>query len=732
MGAPSTKDDAARIPGAAAVFVVALAAGLLGGVLFGIRDSARVVLESPDSARMLRYGEMLRFGLEATARSAAIGCVLMAVVAGGLVLLVLAGRRFPALRPLTCSAGILAFVALSVVMLLHRELLGSAHWPAHLFAVVEVGLVAIFWAIGIGVGVSFLRQKAVGAGGLVALVVAALAALFLLANWGLWLYLAVRPQLGGLGRAAMGATVPLTVLLLGVGLYALTAPAAARKRAIRRRGLGALLVGAAAALFAGFQLAVARRVPCPGEPAPTPAMAKAPSRPNILWIVMDTARADALHCYGCSRPTTPCLDAIAAEGALYERAITAAPWTLPSHAAMFTGMLPSRNRTTAEHQFLDDGFVTVAEELAGLGYRTLAYSNNVYATGQRHNLHQGFGRHQTHTLGKSWRASLLAHHFDPCLHLSDYGARETNETVARWIDAHVADGDPFFVFINYMEAHKDYGVTPAFRRWLPADVSPAEALAVSQNSWPYNAGIEPMSPRQLQILRALYDSDVTYLDGRVGELVEHIRELGILDNTLLIITSDHGELIGEHHLIGHLFSLYNEALHVPLIVRYPARLSPGTRVSPVVELLDIYPTILDAAGVDPHARPQLQGHSLLRPAEAPKPRYAVSEYGYPVHLVHDGIEVRRSFDTARFLRRLKSIQSSQLKYIWASDGRHELFDLHEDPDEQHNLIHEHPDKAAALHARLEARLGTKLRPDARASAAPNRPRTKRTHHAESP
>lgn len=715
-------DDGSRRSGSAKLLRIlglAVLVGLLGGLLFSLRDTARAVFLSPEAARHTSYRDMLRLGLHSATCYVAAGCGLMALVGLCLASLSLSGRqRALDAHAVPVLAAALAFIAVSAALLSHHGFLGSSLWAKRAYAMVEVGLIALFAAVGLGAAVHLGIQKA-GSRRVLAGLLAALAAAFLLTNWGLWLYLAVLPELGSRGGLLAYSSAAAAVALVGVGVYLLLAPPPAEQRPGRRRVLGVLLLVVCSTVWASAHVLLpprARRALLPGGAEPSPPLAKTP---NVLWIVMDTARADALSCYGYRRETTPNIDALAAEGVLYQRAIAAAPWTLPSHASMFTGLLPSKHQCTAEHQFLDDHFTTIAEVLAEHGYATLAYSNNLYASG-RHNLAQGFSRFEAFLFGRTWRRELLAGQVKDSVRLADYGAAETVEVVARWMSHAASRGRPFFLFVNFMEPHAAYGSTPLAHHWLDDGFNVRQAHATTRDLDLFAAGAFELTEDDFALLRALYDGDITYLDGSVGRLVDSLRTLGILDNTLVIITSDHGEHFGEHGLLGHRFSVYDELIRVPLIIRYPPAFKPGTRHGSLVRLIDLFPTILDVTGIHWEGRSQLQGRSLLDRANAPEEPVAVSEYATPLHVLPAVIKGRYAYGTTPVLRRLKCIYAADWKYIWASDGRHELYNIRADPGEKKNLIPEVPEKARELHQMLEARVGRSLpfspiRPNARRS-----------------
>ncbi|MBM3226985.1 MAG: sulfatase, partial [Candidatus Tectomicrobia bacterium] len=206
------------------------------------------------------------------------------------------------------------------------------------------------------------------------------------------------------------------------------------------------------------------------------------------------------------------------------------------------------------------------------------------------------------------------------------------------------------------------------------------------------------------LLQACYDGALASLDAAVGALLDWLRQRQILDRTLLIITSDHGENIGEHGLMSHAYSLHDTLIHVPLLIRYPALFPPGQRVTHQVQLTDLFPTILDTLGLDvPDVRRELQGVSLLAPLEAPEQRLAFAEMlaphpsmaalnrrvGLPVETPHPALD-----------RALRCVRTPAAKLIWASDGNHALYDLHQDPQETTNCYLTEPTLAAAYHQAL--------------------------------
>ena len=320
------------------------------------------------------------------------------------------------------------------------------------------------------------------------------------------------------------------------------------------------------------------------------------TRPNVLLIVMDTLRADHVSAYGYPKPTTPSLDRLAREGALFERASTAMPWA-PAHISLLTGLYMTQHGTNAVQRVLDPRAVPLAEMMHGEGYETLAVSNNGWF-GRWANLQRGFDHFieiwqgdrlfNRLTLGKI--AYALA---GPVLtDENEANGPLTNRLIRRWLDHERDAQKPFFLFINYFEPQFFYEPVEPYRsRFL--DPSRREmADWVSLRGINRNPPPVKLDAPTRAVLSDLYDGEVSYLDAIVGDLMDSLRDRGILDQTVVIVTSDHGENLGDHDLVEHRTNLYETVLHVPLLVRYPAAFAAGTRVTAPVSLVDVVPTVL--------------------------------------------------------------------------------------------------------------------------------------------
>jgi arylsulfatase A-like enzyme len=209
----------------------------------------------------------------------------------------------------------------------------------------------------------------------------------------------------------------------------------------------------------------------------------------------------------------------------------------------------------------------------------------------------------------------------------------------------------------------------------------------------------------LAALRDLYEGEVAYLDAILGKLIDDLRGKGLTDDTIIVLTSDHGESLGEHDLVFHQFSVHEILLRVPLILHYPKRVSPG-RVSTPVSLADVYPTLVRLAALNVPENPGLAGRDLLTlpTASQATDRRILAEYTAPLEALPKYRLGRGTVDESYFKRDLKSIRGGGLKLVWASDGRNELYDLAEDPWETRNLISERADSAQSLKDALSREL----------------------------
>ena len=293
-----------------------------------------------------------------------------------------------------------------------------------------------------------------------------------------------------------------------------------------------------------------------------------PHRPtSVVLVVLDTVRADHCSAYGYGLPTTPRLERLASEGLLFEQARAVAPWTLPSHASLFTGRLPSQHGCTWEHRWLLDRYDTMAETLGAAGMETFGATTNPNAS-SLYNLQQGFT-----TFVETWMRR--EHHRG----LDDSAI--ANAEIAAWLERR-DDRTPFFLFVNYSDAHLPYAPQPPRDRQFGEPGERARALARRGDLLQATLlGREQVAEEERAGLAALYDGDVRTADARLGELLDLLERHDLAADTLVIVTSDHGESLGEEGRVDHQLGLMEELLRVPLVVRFPGRVAPARIPEPV-------------------------------------------------------------------------------------------------------------------------------------------------------
>jgi arylsulfatase A-like enzyme len=455
--------------------------------------------------------------------------------------------------------------------------------------------------------------------------------------------------------------------------------------------------------------------------------------PDVVLVVLDTQRLDRLGCYGYPRPTTPCIDRFAGDALVFDNYVSSAVWTLPSHASMFTGLFPSEHGSNWNHIWLDDQFITMAEILSGMGYQTFGLSNNIVVS-QYTNLVQGFDRFALPQFIATARGNYLQKFLDRVLYPAgrvgtwlgkltgqDQGAKFTNQIASRWL-AGRDRSRPFFLFINYIEPHDPYRPTSPYRELF---VNPADLSQSYRHNWDAVAEYAMMkndcySADELKILSDTYDAETRLTDDYLGQFLEILAAETSLDRTLVIITSDHGENLGDHHLLRHSWCVYDTLAHLPLIVRFPVRLEPG-RNAEITQTVDLLPTVLDAVNGGPaEAAPGL-GYSLFslppgpeRPAETtaadeneplaavPAGRAAIIELNAPNRkFLEEAQQKSLQFDRGPLESSVFGIRQGLWKFITYEDGRKELFYLGDDPDELNNLIEAH----SAIAGHLAEKLG---------------------------
>ncbi|MCI0460887.1 MAG: sulfatase-like hydrolase/transferase [Gemmataceae bacterium] len=415
--------------------------------------------------------------------------------------------------------------------------------------------------------------------------------------------------------------------------------------------------------------------------------------PNVLLICLDTVRAKNLSLYGYHRLTSPQLERWAKKGVTFDAALAPAPWTLPSLASTFTGRYPD-DLSTGWHTPLDATHPTLAEVLTQQGYSTGGFVANRYYAGIDSGLARGFAHYDDYdpTPGEFINSSTLtkrlfgARGVRRLLDFQDlYGRKNASEVSASFLDwqARVQrsePGRPFFAFLNYFDAHDPYLPPEPFDQLFGPPLT-REQRELMMDWWPcYRL---KLTAPQIDLAMRAYDSCLAALDHEIGRLLDELDRRGVLANTLVIITSDHGEHFGEHDLMLHGNSLSRVLLRVPLVVIQPGRVPAGQRVKSFVSLRELPATVLDLAGLS--APKTFPGRSLAR--------YWTTEAGgtaeTPVLCVVFTWGTSSDEDRCSPVARgsLASIFMEGKYYIRnLGDGSEELYDFANDPQEQNNLV----------------------------------------------
>ena len=407
---------------------------------------------------------------------------------------------------------------------------------------------------------------------------------------------------------------------------------------------------------------------------------------NVLLLVLDTTRADAVAAYGEGPAYTPTLDRLAQEGVLYTRARSTSAWTLPSHGSLFTGLFPSQHGAHNESNQLAPEQVTLAE-LLGTTHQTAGFSENPHITRAK-GFSQGFDHFEE--TWRRWRTEGK-----PPL---------TVELIEAWMEKRDRRR-PFFAFVNLMAPHLPYAPPEKWTgRFLSDRISPTEIQRFKafgeRHARMSMSGALSLGERELEILRGLYRAEVSFVDEQAGRILDILRAEGELGRTLVIVVGDHGENIGDHGLMEHQLCLYETLLRVPLILSLPGVIPAGRRDSAPVQLVDVMPTILEIAGLSGESWPPMEGSSLLA-GSPPESRPVFAEYMRPFEQRLLFRQTNPQFDFTIHDRRLKSIQVGALKLIASDRGDVELYDVQRDPAETENLAERRGDLVSELLEQLE-------------------------------
>lgn len=447
--------------------------------------------------------------------------------------------------------------------------------------------------------------------------------------------------------------------------------------------------------------------PVPGEPTPLPPTATAiptstpipsptpiPTPPQtVIMIVVDALRPDHLSAYGYARDTSPQVAAwFGAEGARCDNAISVSPWTLPSNAALLTGYAPSQLGLAWEYDatLLPDSAHTLIEYFHEAGYYTAGFSTPVLST--RRGFEQGFDFFTVvgPGLGQRW---------------DDVPAEKVNQEVLNWLQKkwlRREQSQPLFLYLYYLDSHTWYTPPAPYDTRYDADYTGALTGAAYAHGKDVVGGAIVPTARDVEHLIALYDGEIAYWDAQLGALLETLNGMGVLDDALLVLTADHGEMFGEHGQWLHRSSLYEEVLRVPLLFRSPGRIAPGLVLTAPLPSLALMPTLLDLANIPLPAELQplslrhaLTGAQLIAPHDVFSEMDGVTDTALPGYWISPREDIR-------------AIRRDHWKLIhYPHDpALDELYALHPtSPYERENVIGAEAARAAALLDTLRAHFG---------------------------
>lgn len=496
--------------------------------------------------------------------------------------------------------------------------------------------------------------------------------------------------LDGIALAAVFVPASHLFLVMARRVGGVRAPGGAEKKVAR-----AAMLAAAAACGVGLGIAVlgAGGVHANGG-----------KHPNVVLISIDTLRQSHLSAYGYARATSPNLEGLARRGVLFENAYSQSNWTVASHTSMFTGLDPLEHGVLGIDHGMAPAFTTLAERLKAEGFSTVGFvgTRHTGVMGSERGFDQGFDLYSHYPHPHRYRIGFLARKLD---HLVFVRVRQTVGMATPEIDSARSwlrnqRSEPFFMFIHLWDLHsKEFKLPyqapePFFDLFCPGELQNydgciAEGRCATKYLREISDGVaKPPAPAEIAKMICLYDGSIGYVDHEIGRLLRTLTEEGLDDETIVVITADHGEHFYEHRRMLHR-SLYEEALRVPLIIRTPGGVS-GKRVKEVVYQTDLVPTLLELIGLP--TDPRLRGRSL-----------AQTLLSWPVEPADPGLRISHNPSMSTVLREgpLKYIRNYGLDPSGQGVSKEELYDLLRDPREQRNLALSMPDAITRFRAEFE-------------------------------
>ncbi|MFN0149401.1 MAG: sulfatase [bacterium] len=411
-------------------------------------------------------------------------------------------------------------------------------------------------------------------------------------------------------------------------------------------------------------------------------------RPNVILISIDSLRGDRLGCYGYPRPVSPTLDRLAREGVLFSDVISQSSWTLPAHISLLTSQYGYRHGVNDEKDRHDPGLTTLAEAFGAGGYVTAAIVSGPLLR-REFGLAEGFDHFDESAAEKRARESHTA-----------LAGPKTNRAILSFLDS--TPSKPLFLFLHYWDVHYDYAPPAPYARLFGHDSLSSRSFSDFIRDKTINASLDEHDRAQLA---ALYDGEVRYTDHLIDAALSALRDRGYLEHAIVAVTSDHGDEFFEHGAKGHQNTLYDEVIRIPLILWFGDGAHAGHVIGERVELIDVYPTLLAAAGLAFDAE-SIDGRDLA-PALGGAKHAAREPFGTGRPRISETLTKDRATTMSSRVP-LEAIELDGRKlHVWRNQAaRRELFDLRSDPAEAHDVYAAQRAGADALEALLTQRVAS--------------------------
>lgn len=454
------------------------------------------------------------------------------------------------------------------------------------------------------------------------------------------------------------------------------------------------------------------------------------TQPDIILIVLDTLRRDHLSAYGQPRPLSPVFDRFAEGGVLFDRAISPAQWTIPAHTSIFTGLYPTSHQVTQSDSQLAPQIPTLAEILRVNGYQTMGFSNNPLVGILENGLTRGFDHFFNYagaapnrpqdmarprvqrTVANGWgkfartvsqqfaksdalfRVSLhplLTPIWTRGINYKGHTVHSIDDMIASFKTHRTNRTQPRFTFFNLMGAHLPYRPPRDFLREVAPDVYHDRSAyrwmgRFNADAVRWASPLEtPLTDWERHVLDAFYSAEIAHQDYHLGRLLDALKQTGALDDSMVVIMADHGEGHGDHHFAGHSFVVYQELVHVPLLIHHPARFGGGKRISENISTRRLFHTLLEAAGI---AEDDLSLSTVMDGGADYERNQTFSEALPPQTMVN---LLNRNYPdlTKRFMldQPRRAIYTDQIKMVTVGEQVEGVFNIHDDPFEVHNISH---------------------------------------------